>query len=166
MRCFIYYFPDEPISRNYKTKELSVIDFVTKTFPDWTCRCDRKIPDGCSSRRPDVFIDFGGFVIIVEVDEGEHCSYEDMCENKRVMELSQDIGHRPMVIIRFNPDGYKIDGRNIKSCWTFNKFGISIVGDERQWYDRLDTLKKTIDKYSKIGTEKTVEMVHLFYSDN
>lgn len=166
LRCFIHYFPDEPISRNYKTKELSVVDFVKRSFPDWTYNCDKKVPDGCSSRRPDIFIDFGGFVMIVEIDEGEHCSYENMCENKRVMELSRDVGHRPMVIIRFNPDDYKIKDKKIGSCWTFNKLGISVVGDERQWYDRLDTLKNTIDKYSKTGTEKTVEMVYLFYSDN
>lgn len=165
LRCFIHHFPDEPISKNYKTKELSVVDFVKKAFPDWTYNCDKKIQDGCSKRRPDIFVDFGEFVMIVEIDEGEHCRYENICENKRIMELSQDIGHRPMVIIRFNPDDYKIKNQKIKSCWTFNKFGISIVEDERQWQKRLTILKNTIRKYSKIGTEKTVEIIYLFYSE-
>ena len=39
--------------------------------------------------------------------------------NNRLMELSQDVGFRPIVFIRFNPDGYKIT-----SCWYINKLGI------------------------------------------
>ena len=40
--------------------------------------------------------------------------------NKRLMELSQDVGFRPIVFIRFNQDGYKIT-----SCWYINKLEIS-----------------------------------------
>ena len=29
------------------------------------------------------------------------------------MELSQDLGHRPIIFIRFNPDEYEIDGTTI-----------------------------------------------------
>jgi hypothetical protein len=166
LRCFIRTFPDEPISKNYKTKELAVVDFVKHAFPDWTYSCDKKVQDGCSRRRPDIFVDFGEYVIVVEIDEGEHCKYDSSCENKRLMELSQDIAHRPMVIIRFNPDDYKIQNKKIRSCWSFNKLGIAIVADEIQWHKRLIVLKETIDKYSKMGTEKTIEVVHLFYSDS
>jgi hypothetical protein len=43
----------------------------------------------------------------IEIDENQHVAYDCSCENKRIMELSQDVGHRPIVFIRFNPDGYK-----------------------------------------------------------
>ena len=33
------------------------------------------------------------------------------CENKRIMEISQDLGHRPIVFIRFNPDEYNKNGK-------------------------------------------------------
>jgi len=39
--------------------------------------------------------------------------------NNRLMELSQDVGFRPIVFIRFNQDGYKIT-----SCWYINKLEI------------------------------------------
>jgi hypothetical protein len=40
------------------------------------------------------------------------------------MEISQDVGHRPLVFIRFNPDDYKKkDGKNVLSCWKILKTG-------------------------------------------
>jgi hypothetical protein len=33
------------------------------------------------------------------------------------MENSQDIAHRPLVVIRFNPDAYKQGETKIQSCW-------------------------------------------------
>ena len=68
---------------------------------------DKKIQDGCSTRRPDLFLDLGYQIIIIEIDENQHIDYDCSCENKRIMELSQDVGHRPIVFIRFNPDDYK-----------------------------------------------------------
>ena len=32
--CYINMFPDKPVSRNYKTKEYAVVEFVKTTFPD------------------------------------------------------------------------------------------------------------------------------------
>ena len=47
------------------------------------------------------------------------------CENKRIMEISRDLGHRPTVFIRFNPDEYvNGDGLIIKSCWKIHKSGL------------------------------------------
>ena len=58
LRCFIYTYPDKPIARNYKTKEQAVVDFILQYFPNFTWYCDKKIPDGCSKRRPDLFLMF------------------------------------------------------------------------------------------------------------
>jgi len=46
--------------------------------------------------------DLGTHILIVEIDENAHAVYDCSCENKRLMELSQDVGHRPIVFIRFN----------------------------------------------------------------
>jgi hypothetical protein len=81
-------FPDQPNARNYKTKERSVVEFVTTTFPQFSWQADRRIADGCSRRRPDLFLDMGYQIIIVEVDENQHQDYDCSCENKRLMELS------------------------------------------------------------------------------
>ena len=92
--------------RNYKTKENDVVNNIMKVFPDFTWVNDRKIKDGCSKRRPDLLLNMGSHIIIIEIDEYKHKYYDCSCENKKLMEMSQDVGHRPIVLIRFNPDDY------------------------------------------------------------
>ena len=105
MPCFINnpLNADKPAHRNYKTKEKEVALAITQIFPNATWILEKKIQDGCSARRPDVLMDLGYHVLMVEVDENQHNSYDCSCENKRLMELAQDLGHRNMVVIRFNP---------------------------------------------------------------
>jgi len=77
------------------------------------------------------------------------------------MELSQDVGHQPIVFIRFNPDEYD----NVTSCWSINKTGICSVKKtkEKEWNDRLNCLIQTIDYWLENSTDKTVEVIHLYY---
>uniref|UniRef100_A0A6C0DQ75 Endonuclease n=1 Tax=viral metagenome TaxID=1070528 RepID=A0A6C0DQ75_9ZZZZ len=141
--CYVNLFPDNPVSRNYKTKEKNVVDFVLENFPQFTWVSDKKVKDGCSRRRPDLLLDLGYQVIIIEIDENQHIDYDCSCENKRLMEISKDVGHRPIVFIRFNPDSY-VNRRNecIKSCWKANQKGIFIINKEnnKEWNNRLDML--------------------------
>ncbi len=106
IRCFVHLFPDEKNDCNYKTKETAVGDHLKEKFPgvDWVG--DKRVKDGCSLRRPDLFLDMGSHVVIVEVDENKQDTYDCTCENRRLMELSRDVSHRHLVMIRFNPDGY------------------------------------------------------------
>ena len=163
--CYMNFFPDKPVSRNYKTKEYAVIEFVKTTFPDLTWISDKKILDGCSKRRPDLFLDLGYQIIIIEVDENQHTTYDCSCENKRIMELSQDVGHKPIVFIRFNPDDYEENEIVIKSCWGINKKGIYVVKKLKEWDKRLNTLKEQIKYWIHPDniTTKTVETIQLFY---
>jgi hypothetical protein len=128
---------------------------------------DKRIQDGCSRKRPDLLLDLGYQVIIVEVDENQHESYDCSCENKRLMLLSQDVGHRPMVFIRFNPDEYDTKDGKVTSCWTNNKLGVCTVkkSKEKEWYQRLEALKDQIEYWinPENKTEKTIEIVQLFY---
>ena len=166
LRCYIYTFPDKPVSRNYKTKEASVVDFVKNTFLDYSWINDKRVSGGCSLRRPDLYVDLGHQIIIVEIDENQHELYDCFCENRRTMELSQDFGHRPIIFIRFNPDKYNtIDNQQITSCWGTNRNGICVVTKKKQaeWSERLECLKSSIDYWLKNNTEKTVEVVELFF---
>ena len=145
--CYINLFPEQKISRNYKTKEIAVADFIKEIFPDYTWICDKKIQDGCSKYRPDLLLDMATYIIIIEIDENKHTSYDCSCENKRLMSLSQDLQHRPIVLIRFNPDSYKNEkGRLIKSCWKADRFGILKISKSKQneWEERLNCLKNQI----------------------
>jgi len=165
LRCFINLFPDLPVARNYKTKESSVVSFVNEQFPGITCVFDKAISGGCSKKRPDIMMDFGEKVIIIEVDENQHENYDCSCENKRLMELSQDIGHRHLIMIRFNPDQFFNQGKSISSCWGINKNGISTVKKSKQeeWKTRLETLKTQIQYWIDNNTNKMIEQVHLFF---
>ena len=165
LRCYIYTFPDKPVTRNYKTKERAVVDFVCERFPEHTWITDKKVNDGCSMRRPDILLDLGYQVLIIEIDENAHQDYDCSCENKRIMELSQDVGHRPIIFIRFNPDSYRKGNIKIPSCWEQNMNGICVVKYKEDWEYRLNTLEAQIKYWTSINnsTNKIIETIQLFY---
>ena len=82
-RCYIHLFPDVPISRNYKTKEYAVLEFITKNYSEHNWINDKVIDGGCSKKRPDIFLDLLTHSIIIEIDEYQHRDY-DNCELKRI----------------------------------------------------------------------------------
>jgi hypothetical protein len=161
--CYMNLFPDKPVTRNYKTKEYSVVEYVKTNYPQpWIAD---KITGGCSKRRPDLLLDLIDQVIIIEVDENQHIDYDCSCENKRIMELSQDLAHRPIVFIRFNPDEYQKDDTKVTSCWGVGKKGICAVKQSKktEWEQRLRALGETIEYWLTHRTDKTVEIIQLFY---
>lgn len=165
--CYTNIYPDKQIMLNYKTKEKSVVDAVVSTFPDVSWVSDKRVINGCSKRRPDLLLDLGYQVIVVEVDENQYNAYDCSCENKRLMELSQDVGHRPIVFVRFNPDAYiNCHNQMVASCWCINnKTGILYVNKHKQaeWAIRLESLKMQIQYWLNNATSKTVEIIQLYY---
>ena len=161
MTCFMSLFPAETVFRNYKTKEGAVLCHIRQYFPDLIIPNDRRIDGGCSRKKPDFFIELLTHVIIIEVDENAHMTYDQGCENKRIMELSEDIAHRPMVLIRFNPDKNS-DG---PSCWGVDGNGLAVVKKKRavEWQERLAALTAAIEFWKTTIPEKTVELIKLFY---
>jgi hypothetical protein len=108
----------------------------------------------------------GSYIIIIEIDENKHTDYDCACEHKRLMELSQDLQHRPIVFIRFNPDDYiNEDGELVKSCWKLNKDGIMQIRKSKkiEWEERIKCLKVQISYWIKNPTEKTIEIIELYY---
>jgi len=170
LRCFVNLFPDKPVSHNYKTKEFAVVEFVKNKFENYSWIADKIVSDGCSKKRPDLLLDLGYQIIIIEIDENQHIDYECSCENKRIMELSQDVGHRPIVFIRFNPDDYNTKEKKITSCWGLNGKGICIIKNSKkeEWKKRLHTLEEQINYWinPENKTDKTIEIIQLFYNNN
>ncbi len=171
LRCFVHLFPDKPASRNFKTKESAVVQFVKTHFPQFDWVIDKRVRDGCSARRPDLLLDFGYFVLMIENDENQHYDYGGCsCENKRLMQLSQDVGHRPLIIIRFNPDDYIVYGKKITSCWGTDKRGMACVkkSTAKEWTDRLQDFHEKIEYLTNTDnrSEKMIEVIHLFYDQD
>jgi hypothetical protein len=166
LNCFINLFPDKPIVRNFKTKEKAMDDFVIGSFLDFEWIRDKIIVGGVSSRRPDLLTNHDNHTIIVECDENQHKNYEDICENKRLMELSLDIKHKNLIFIRFNPDSYiGNDNKKVASCWSINKKGILTVNrtQKKKWEKRLEVLNDTIEYWINNTSEKMIEVIKLFY---
>ena len=166
LRCFIHIHPEIHITRNYKTKENDVVDRIKLTFPGLNWVHDKRVQDGYSRRRPDLLLDMGSHVIIIEIDENKHTDYDCSCENKRLMEISQDLHHRSIVFIRFNPDQYiNQDGIMVESCWELNYLNILQVMKPREpeWRERILVLENQIQFWIDNPTEKTVEIIELFY---
>ena len=166
-RCFSHSFPDKPISSNYKTKERTVNEFILSTFPQYSWIVDKKIEDGCSSRRPDLLVDFGEKVIIVEIDENQHTDYDSSCEMKRLNQISLDLHCRPIVYLRFNPDEYIHNGIPISSPWKLNKLGLCNINPikKSEWNERLNTLAERIIywTHSENKPNDLIEIEYLFY---
>ncbi len=176
MKCFQHKYPNHKLIRNFKTRESEVVKFVTEQFPDYSWIFDRIIESGCSKKRPDIFVDMGFRILVVEIDENQHKIYGFPCEINRLNQLWEDSEKREMIVIRFNPDNYiDADGKKQDSCWKPNEKGIVKVPDEqkKQWTYRLDILKNNIqyfsDKKSKLpekmddSLNNGIRIVHLFF---
>ena len=167
IRCFIHTFPDRPVTKNYKTKEKCTADFITQTFPQFTWVADKRVQDGCSRRRPDLILDLGYQVIIVEIDENQHTDYDCSCENRRIMELSQDVGHRPIIFIRFNPDEYlNNENEKITSCWGVNKNGICCVKKTKQIEWKALTVTQLLNKHLYFLLNTNVNGILMLFNYN
>jgi hypothetical protein len=130
---------------------------------DWFA--DKRVKYGCSLKRPDMYCDFGSHIVVQETDESCHSGYS--CENKRMMDISQDFGHRPCIFLRFNPDGYtNYLGKKVESCFVIKKdTGKLEIKNEKIWEERLRLLSETIEKYGHdFVTDKTIILEQLFYN--
>jgi hypothetical protein len=167
--CYINTYPNNKISKNYKTKERCVVDFIKNNFNNFIWKTDQKVENGCSKRRPDLLLDLGHLVIIVEIDENQHIDYDCSCETKRVLEIYEDIGQRPTIFIRFNPDNYYDKEDFITSCWTNNNKGLAVVKKSKikEWNNRLNILKNIIDECINKSYDytKSLDFIYLFFDN-
>ena len=167
VRCFIQYFKDEPIVRNYKIKEKHMTDYIKEEFKGLDLKFDKTLLCGCSKRRPDIFIDLFNYTIVIECDENQHKSKEYE-EEEREWDIYDDLAKRPIVFIRFNPDGYKDENnKKINSCFKICKTtGIQIIANKKEFTKRLTKLKETIQFYLENKPKENINIIKLFYDDN
>ncbi len=162
--CFVHLYPTERVARNYKTKENHVTTFLKEKFPGATWKCDKRVEDGCTRRRPDLLLDMGTHIVIVEVDENSHDGYDPTCEEKRLGKIWGDVHHRKIVFVQFNTDKYEgEDGNNVPSPWRTNKLGAYIIYPKWKaaWEARLETLRQTVEhRLIESSTKEGFEMVH------
>jgi len=159
-KCYCVEHPDEIIPRRFMLKENYIHEYLKLKIKK--IQLHNKGTGGCSLRRPDWFIDMGTHIIIIECDEEQHRNYS--CTNRRTMELFQDFGERPIVLIRFNPDKYKSENKKHKSCFDIDEKN-KLTLNKKQWTKRSEALVEMINKYIELDTfpEKEVTVEHMFY---
>jgi len=108
--CFAHMFPEDPLTLQIrcKTKEIAVRDFINSNYEGFvhdkqleTAHCD------CSIRRR---IDhrklINNTLLVIETDENQHKSYDEMDEEIRYNDLYMAFSGK-WIYIRFNPDQYR-----------------------------------------------------------
>ena len=89
--------------------------------------------------------------LIVEVDENQHNTYEDSCECARINEIVNGICGKSVIIIRYNPDIIKNNGKQQHISQS----------------DRIDLLVDTIkQELLKQYDTFIVKIIQIFYNDN
>lgn len=122
----------------------------------------KKVHNGCSDRRPDIRIECLAHTIVVECDEDQHKQSAYLNDSERTEEIFQDLGSRPLVMLRFNPDSYTEDGRRLQGCFSTTESG-AFLPDGREWNWRLKELARAIRLYLKNIPEEEITVKYLFY---
>lgn len=155
LSCFYYSFPENVKTRNHKTKENAFMSGLKKVYPELVL--DRIIDGGCSRRRPDGLLDLLTHSVIVEIDEDQHRAYDSTCELARLNELFTDLGDRPIIFLRLNPDKYYESDKFVHGC--FKKDMTVVI---REFERRLKILIDEVGKCREPPNEAVTE-IKLFF---
>jgi hypothetical protein len=166
-KCFMILFPNKHRSKNLKHKEVTVLIHVQNTFPHIPIKYDKQIKYADSKYRPDICIYMNDYTIMIEIDERQHIHYDDEYENKRTIKMFNDLGCKPLIIIRFNPDHYKTSDKIVESCWYNIAGGSYVLRPDMldDWNSRLQKLNETLQYYLHNPPTKELEVIYLYYDE-
>lgn len=132
-------------TKRQKTKEMEVVTFLQEHKIDFVH--NKSSGFVCGNYRPDIKIDAGTHLVIVEIDEDQHSQYDQGCEIARMYNIYQSEG-LPCVFIRYNPDAFYLDG------------GAFIVYTKR----RLQVLLEQIRYHMTTVPTENLTVFRMFYS--
>lgn len=159
--CHNHLHPEAAVTTRLKSKEGHLQAELQKTFTASPYTWNKSVDGGCSGRRPDFRWECNTHSVIVECDERQHTSNSPECEHKRAMQLWLDLGSRPLVLIRFNPDGYRnATGARVRSC-----FKVDRTVNVEEWTTRFTALRDEINKWlTTVPVKEAVTQIDLFFS--
>jgi len=108
----------QPVANRYaRAKESSVAGYLKQWSDDskipiyasWNKQVKGSNTAICGAMRPDFIWELVTHIVMLEVDEDQHSFYTPKCEFQRMCNLSGSFG-MPAVMIRYNPDAFKISG--------------------------------------------------------
>lgn len=171
--CYVDMFPDNPISISYLTKERNACGYIATKLSkeseeirnNITATYNKIIKGGSSKRRPDLYINQQTHALMAEIDENRHTIYDIEDDQIRLKQLWEDIGKKPMVIVRFNPDSYVDEnGIRVLTPWQKTTKGTQLKSNmEIEWKKRLKKLYKRIRYWLLNKPENMITIIYLYY---
>lgn len=131
-----------------KTKEMEVVNHLEELGFEFIH--NKSVGFVCGNYRPDIKIDAGTHIVIVEIDEDQHRGYEESCEIARMLNIHQAEGMR-CVFIRYNPDKFRKQPR--AKAITVQKSS------------RLSQLAREINKHMKLIPVDEITVFRMYYNN-
>jgi hypothetical protein len=153
-KCYCVLNPNIEIKKRYKTKEFLLAEAIKNMKLGFDFIQDKPVDGGCSRKRPDFLFDLFTHTVIIECDEFKHQKYNTTCELDKLNSTFTDLGDRPMILLRFNPDKSKQNG---KSC--FDKDCKLIISE---WNKRIRVLKTELASAIKNIPTEIITIKYLF----
>ena len=153
----------ETFKRVRLAKQNAVVDFLRVNGVE-ILSVDRMIDGGdCGKERPDILLDCVTHRVVIEVDEHQHSGRPCLCEQTRMVDISQSNGIKTL-FLRFNPDKYKVANAGVKMDSTARRLQVLL---EWTWHwikieptDFLSVMYLYFDGYS-YGNEKLETMLKM-----
>ena len=153
--CFRRNFPLAPLTVQIrcKTKEIAVRDYINENFEGFqhdkimtTSHCDCSI-----KRRIDHRFLINNTLLVIETDENQHKSYDEMDEETRYDDLYMAFSGK-WIYIRFNPDKYVNKSGTRKNPTIANRL-----------YVLKDEIEKQMKRIENDENAELVERIYLYY---
>ena len=153
--CFRRNFPLDPLTFQIrcKTKEIAVRDYINENFEGFqhdkimtTSHCDCSI-----KRRIDHRFLINNTLLVIETDENQHKSYDEMDEETRYDDLYMAFSGK-WIYIRFNPDKYVNKSGTRKNPTIANRL-----------YVLKDEIEKQMKRIENDENAELVERIYLYY---
>jgi hypothetical protein len=158
--CFAFTYPESTTVKNFLVKERFIVNYLKKKHPEYSWKYNKFI-NSCAKYRPDLLLDLGTHIVIIEIDEHQHNTelYKD-CDLKRTFDILAELA-RPLIMLRINPDAYSDNG--IKHKPIFKNVRKQLVLDEKIWNERRSVIDTTFEKCRIEPTEMFTQM-DLFFN--
>lgn len=161
--CFIKKFPNELVFKKVKTREQTVINFITKEFKDLNWIINKPIET--LKVYPDVFLEMEDKYLIIEIDEHQHKKYNKRSEEERIQRITSILEDKTLFMIRFNTDEF-IDNNGVENSspwWKYNQD--LVIKNEKEWNRRLKKLYENINYILNVNNTNLpkVNINYLFY---
>ena len=188
--CLLSIKPDDPRLKTCVRKEFYVLAELERKLP-WLQESSVKVvwdsgiaaatddlisdenfvlqykPGACSGKRPDLLCDFGGFILVIEIDENQHLRNCVSSEKQKMNEIWEQLGNKPIAFIRFNPDEY-IDDDGVKHASTFKTYRVC-NGEKRVRATHTGEFEERMTHFAEVVShvvENQVQGVQFLYYDS